>query len=72
MQMCYLVTSPRYGRKGGTSSKAFQAVQEQCFSLWAFVTLQTFYMHKKLYNTLKERKEPHKHNRSSLNLKPED
>ena len=46
MQMCYLVTSPRYRRKGGTSSKAFQAVQEQCFYggrvTLGFVTVQTF------------------------------
>ena len=34
-----------------------------------FVTLQTIYMHKRLYNTLKEREqvsELEKHNRSSL------
>ena len=33
-----------------------------------FVTLKNFYMHKKLYNTLKEREKAQKHNRSSLKL----
>ena len=31
-----------------------------------FVTLLTVYMHKKLYNALKERDKPEKHSRSSL------
>ena len=37
---------------------------------FGFVTSQSFYMHKKLYNTLKERGKPGKHNGSPLKAEP--
>lgn len=49
--MCYLVTSLHYRRKGGISSKVFQAVQEQCFC--SRVTPFGVDMHKNKYNTVK-------------------
>ena len=69
----YFVTK----KKGWNSNKVFQAAEKSGFCgrellplvcTLGFVTLQTVYMHKKLYNTLKGREKMDKHNRSSLKL----
>lgn len=66
-----------YGSKCSTTNQAFQLAQEQCF-LWEnmtsfgldfeLYTFQTFYLHKMLHNSIKERQKPKKQNLTSLTV----
>ena len=52
--------------KAGLQARHFRQFRSSVWTL-GFVTSQTFYIHKKLYNKLKERGNAQKHNGSSLN-----